>query len=142
MKCFQFKILYDILFTNSRLAKMALIQSDLIVMWKQLIIHSITVLIHAHFWKSSNLIGSLQPKNERNSSQRLFQLVSQMLNAFCLTILLFQVSYIYGTAVRVIVVLISLPVRNYAFVFYFLGNTAARHFARKMFTSIKHAMQF
>ena len=63
MQCFQFKILNDILFTNSRLAKIGLIQSDLCTFYNtsaETIDHLFfTVFTHVHFGKNLNLIGSL-----------------------------------------------------------------------------------
>ena len=72
MQRFQFKILNDILFTNSRLAKISLIESDLCTFCNtgvQTIDHfSFTAFTRMHFGKNWNLSGSLEPKNKGNSS--------------------------------------------------------------------------
>ena len=55
VQCFQFKILNDILFTNSRLAEIGLIQSDLCTFCNT----GAETITHLRFGKNLNLIGSL-----------------------------------------------------------------------------------
>ena len=70
--CETVKILNDILLTNSHLAKIGLIQSNLCTFCNtdvETIDHFFfTVFTHVHFAKNLNLIGLLQPKNKGNLS--------------------------------------------------------------------------
>ena len=63
VQCFQFKILSGVLFTNSRLAKIGLIQSDLYTFCNigvETIDHLfLSVFTLVYFGKNLNLIGSL-----------------------------------------------------------------------------------
>ena len=72
------------LFTNLRLAKIGLIQSNPCTFCNtdvETIDYLFLYCVYSRaFWEEFESVGSLQPKNEGNSRVRLFQMVSQILN--------------------------------------------------------------